>query len=164
MRLLIAEFYAPGKDYNGLHFLQSGKVMNRKVLPFVVGAPRDSVLVNSVLLKYYDQAYFRNIHDNFYGLSPGLVYTAAMPEESFAHAKNSFERRYSDSMFGMRLPAARNEESRILRIGVLSHGENVFETYLPIKGEPIGNNYWWDFDIPDRDFSKRLESFRLGKY
>jgi len=161
VRFLIAEFYAPEKDFNGLKFLQPGKVMNRGVLPVVVGAPRDTLLVNYVLLTDYDQVHFKNVHGFVPWFSNSLVYTAAIPEEGFVHAENSFERGRSDSRFGMRLPAARNETEKILKIGVLSGGRNVFETYLPIKGKPIGDNYRWDFAIPDRDFSKKLEMMRL---
>jgi len=165
VRLLIAEFYAPEKDYNGLHFLQPGKVMNRKVLPVVVGAPRDTVNLHYLLLDgYTDQADFTNFNDPTSRLSPGLVYTVALPEEHFFHAENSFKRGYNDGGFGLRLPAARNETEKILKIGVLSGGRNVFETYLPVKGKPVGDKFWWDFAIPGRDFPKRLEGMRLGKY
>lgn len=161
----------PGYNKN-IRFSEPGKVISRKRVPLIVGDwenTENHVGLEKMALNGYDNSLtIDHVEDTGYNhdfkINPNLTYEVSVPGENFSATLPNRYNSTSDFFSGLPLPKVKSEKESILQL-VAKDGDTVVGyTFIPIKTKPVGDNYWWDFAIPGREFSEKIVDYRKSIY
>lgn len=183
---LVAELYSQDKPnppnhsnaLDNIKYEKSGKSINRKRIPVVIGNPRDKIHVDHLRLDFSEFIGFKNLEKEPYrndpnlidnkAIGPNVTYEFSIPELGFKKSMYVENHGLQSSHYPrIPLPSPKDSRERTLQLVVKSKDGILGYTFFPIRGDDIGGDgkfYWWESCPTDPNFSDKLVDYRKKIY
>lgn len=182
---LIVEIDAPrittdpsvGDASKGLKVQNKDQIINRRVIPIVVGNVKEKIQLGSANIEGYTHgANFFELGKDYDGTMPSkLTYESAILSERY-HENQHPDRDYPSNAELVRFNLPKSTNTQTTALGILvrnKEGKPVYSVCVPIKSEDIMNHdkvpnaapmYWYRLGTPGTNFWKEVKAQKAALY